>query len=260
MNALRVSIVQSEIAWEDKAQNLQHFGNLLSDLKGKSDLAVFPEMFTTGFSMNAPELAENNAGNTVKNLQAWAKEYQFAITGSFLAKNDDGKLFNRGFFITPEGVTTFADKRHLFRMGGEEQVFSSTDSYPILSYHGWNIRLIVCYDLRFPVWMRNKDNEYDLLICVANFPASRAKVWDILLKARAIENQCYVCGVNRIGTDCTGLAHQGDSMVIDYKGEPILKASNQASILTATIEKEKLTAFRTKFPVWKDADSFEINF
>jgi predicted amidohydrolase len=221
MNTLRVSIVQSDIVWENKIENLIRFHFLLESLEGKCDLAVLPEMFTTGFSMNVPELAETNAGDTVRSLQAWAKELDFAIAGSFLAKNADGQLFNRGFFVTPNGETIFSDKRHLFRMGGEDQVFSSTDSYPIISYQGWNIRLTVCYDLRFPVWMRNKENEYDLLLCVANWPASRAKVWDTLLKARAIENQCYVCGVNRIGTDVTGLAHQGDSMIIDYKGEPI---------------------------------------
>jgi predicted amidohydrolase len=259
MNDLRISIVQSEIAWEDKAKNLTHYYSLLSQLKGKSDLAVLPEMCTTGFSMNVAHLAETNAGNTIQTIQSWAKELDLAVSGSFVAKETDERLFNRGFFITPAGETYFSDKRHLFRIGEENNYFTPAASYSIIPYKGWNIRLIVCYDLRFPVWIRNRENEYDLLLCVANWPQSRATVWNCLLKARAIENLCYVCGANRVGKDGNDILYQGDSVVLDYKGNVVGEAKqNQESVITTVLNKEKLQDFREKFPVWKDADPFAI--
>jgi predicted amidohydrolase len=259
MNNLRISIIQSEIAWEDKEKNLRDCYSLISSLKGKSDLAVLPEMFTTGFSMNAAPLAETNTGNTVQSLQVWSKELNLAISGSFLAKDSDNRLYNRGFFITPEGMSYFSDKRHLFRMSEENTVFTPGKSVSNISYKGWNIRLIICYDLRFPVWIRNRENEYDILLCAANWPAPRAAVWDALLKARAIENVCYVCGVNRTGEDGNGFFYQGGSVLVDYKGRVILEAEQKReSVLTVILNKEELQAFRNKFPVWKDADSFEL--
>ena len=259
MNELRISLVQSDIVWEDKQKNLEHYGNLLKTVAGKSDLAVLPEVFSTGFSMHAEHLAESNDGLTISTLRSLAKEFDMAICGSFLAKGDSGKVFNRGFFITPEGEAFFYDKRHLFRMGEENEHFTAGDKKLIVSYKGWNIRLIICYDLRFPVWARNLDNEYDLLICPANWPAVRTKVWEILLPARALENEAYVCGVNRIGTDGIGVQHQGDSILIDFKGNPIVETEqNQTSVVTGTIRKDALEDFRRKFPAWRDADRFEI--
>jgi predicted amidohydrolase len=182
-----------------------------------------------------------------------------AIAGSFVAKDINGKLFNRGFFVTPNGDASFADKRHLFRISGENRVFTAGTNCPVISYKAWNIRLIVCYDLRFPVWIRNKNKEYDLLLCVANWPTSRATIWKVLLQARAIENLCYVCGVNRIGTDHNGIQYQGDSVVLDFKGDTLLATEvNKASVATTTISQTQLQQFRQKFPVWQDADAFKI--
>jgi len=260
MNNLRISLVQSDIVWEQKEENLNNHYQLISSLKGKSDLVIFPELFSTGFSMNVNELAETNTGNTIQTVKNWSTELNAAISGSFLAKDSDNQIYNRSFFVTPEGKSYFSDKRHLFRMGEENNYYIPGKTYSIISYKGWNIRLIVCYDLRFPVWIRNKNNAYDLLICSANWPKARANVWNTLLKARAIENLCYVCGVNRIGEDANGIYHQGDSALIDYKGNVIGETEeNQIAVKTFTIEKEKLSDFRTKFPAWKDADDFIIS-
>jgi predicted amidohydrolase len=259
MNELRISLVQTLIYWDDKKSNLTHYGNLLKKLSGKTDLAVLPEMFSTGFSMHAGHLAETNDGLTIQTIQRWAKEYGFAVCGSFLAKDDSGKIFNRGFFITPEANAYYYDKWHLFRMGLENEEFTAGNQILTVPYKGWNIRLIICYDLRFPVWTRNQNNAYDLLICPANWPTVRANVWQILLQARALDNQCYVCGVNRIGKDGIDIPHQGDSVLIDFKGNSVLETEpNTESVLTGVIRKDLLEDFRKKFPVWLDADKFEI--
>ena len=256
---MNISIIQSGIVWENIDENLQQYYRLLSPLKGKTDLAVLPETCTTGFSMRAPHLAEPNDGNTMQTFRKWANELDFAIAGSFIAKELDGRMFNRGFFITPEGENYFSDKRHLFRMSEESELLNPGTDYSLITYKGWNIRLIVCYDLRFPVWIRNKANEYDLLLCVANWPQARSQVWDILLKARAIENGCYVCGVNRTGIDGNGISHQGNSVIVDYKGTILLDAGqNPEATLTTTIHKDKLEDFRKRFPAWMDADFFKI--
>jgi len=260
MNELRISLVQAGIFWEDKERNIEHYGNLLKRLSGESDLAVLPEMFSTGFSMQASHLAETNEGATIRAIRLWAKEYDFAITGSFLAKEDDsGRIYNRGFFIEPNGNEWFYDKRHLFRMGLEQNHFTAGDRQVIVPYKGWNFRLIICYDLRFPVWIRNRKNEYDVLICPANWPAVRAQVWQTLLPARALENQCYVCGVNRIGKDGQDTEHQGDSVLIDFKGNRILETiPNEEAVVTGILRKDQLNHFRERFPAWMDADEFEI--
>jgi predicted amidohydrolase len=259
MNELRLSLVQSDIVWENKEKNLEHYGNLLKTLAGKSDLAVLPEVFSTGFSMHAGHLAETNDGLTISTVRSLAKESGLAICGSFLAKNDSDKVFNRGFFVTPEGEAYFYDKRHLFRMGEENNHFTAGDQKRIVSYKGWNIRLIVCYDLRFPVWTRNPDNAYDLLVCPANWPIARSKVWNILLQARALENQAYVCGVNRVGIDGANIPHQGDSVLLDFKAHPIAETKpSHTSVGTGIIRKDALEDFRKKFPAWMDADRFEI--
>lgn len=259
MNNFRISIIQSEIILEDKEKNIKNYHSSISQLKGKSDLVVLPEMFATGFSMNATYLSETDTGKTMQTILNWTRTFNLAISSSFLAKNKDGNLFNRGFFATPEERIYFSDKRHLFRMSEEIYLLNSGKNYTIIPYKNWNIRLIICYDLRFPVWIRNKNNEYDLLLCVANWPKARSNSWKILLKARAIENLCYTCGVNRIGYNGNNILYQGDSMLLDYKGEMLLKTrQNQKSILTTTLYKEKLQDFRNKFPAWKDADSFNL--
>ena len=259
MNELRISLLQAGIFWENKERNIDYYGKLLKKLSGKSDLAVLPEMFSTGFSMQAFHLAETIEGTTVQTVRDWAKKYNLAVCGSFLAKDDSERIFNRGFFVEPDGNAWFYDKRHLFRMGLELQRFTAGDRQVIIPYKGWNFRLIICYDLRFPVWNRNRKNEYDVLICTANWPAARASVWQTLLLARALENQSYVCGVNRIGTDGNSIDHQGDSVLIDFKGNRMQEtALNEESIVTGVLRKNLLDDFREKFPAWKDADEFEI--
>ncbi len=260
MGQLRISLIQSDIVWENKELNLEYFDKLLAPLAGKTDLAVLPEMFSTGFSMDSPQLAEPADGPTMETVRAWANRYGFAICGSYFAVGD-GKIRNRGFFITPDGNDYFYDKRHLFRMGDENQLFTAGEKQTIIPYKGFNIRMIICYDLRFPVWARNVDKAYDLLVCPANWPQVRAYVWSTLLAARAIENYCYVCGVNRVGVDGQGLLHHGDSRLIDFKGNPMADAgTDQESIVTGILDKESLNRFREKFPVWKDADRFDIRY
>ncbi len=255
---LRISMIQSHIIWEDKEENLGYYGELLRRVSGKTDLAVLPETFSTGFSMEVEKLGEPVDGQTIATVKLWAEKYQMAIAGSFIA-SDNGKYYNRCFFITPEGEEMYYDKRHLFHMGGEDKSFSAGNERTIVSYKGWNICLQVCYDLRFPVWSRNVSNEYDLLLYVANWPEPRKKVWRTLLQARAIENMCFVCGVNRVGVDGKGITYRGDSMVISPKGKKLANAGKRKEITrTCTIDKESLAELRQKFPVWKDADAFTL--
>ena len=254
----RVSMIQSHIVREDINENINNFKDLFCRLKGETDLVVLPELFTTGLTTRT-ELAEQNDGKTISEIKKYAADYNFALTGSYMA-SDNGKYFNRAFFITPDGKEYFYDKRHLFSFAGEDKCFSSGAERLVLDYQGWKICLMICYDLRFPVWSRNVDNEYDLLIYVANWPEVRRKAWKALLRARAIENMCYTCGVNRVGTDEDGNKYHGGSSIFSPKGKRIFKVKkNEVSAVTGTIDKEKLESFREKFPVWKDADRFEIN-
>ena len=257
-NTLRLSIIQSHIVWEDISENLGYYGELLRRISGKTDIAVLPEMFTTGFSMRVNDLAETNEGETIASVKKWASTYQMAIVGSFIA-SDNGKCYNRLFLITPEGETWYYDKRHLFSMANENQSFEAGNQRLIVNYRGWKICPLVCYDLRFPVWSRNVNNEYDLLIYVANWPEARKRAWKSLLQARAIENMAYVCGVNRVGTDGSGFTYTGDSLVFTSKGKKLINAGAKEEVIrTCTLKKEKLESFRTKFPVWKDADRFSL--
>lgn len=256
---LRVSMVQSHIIWEDKNENLGYYGELLRRISGKTDLAVLPETFSTGFTMNIEPLADEADGITVNTIKKWAADYKMAVAGSFIAK-DNGKYYNRAFFITPEGDSLFYDKRHLFQMGHEDQYFTAGDKRLVVSYRGWNICLLVCYDLRFPVWSRNVNNEYDLLIYCANWPEARKKVWKILLQARAIENMSYVCGVNRVGIDGKGFTYRGDSLIISPKGKKLADAGKREEVTrTVSLSMDEVSELRSKFPAWKDADDFTIN-
>lgn len=260
MNPLRVSLLQADIAWEDKQENLRRLRAKLETLRGQTDVAILPETFSTGFSMNPAALAEPTDGSTITTLRRWAEECGVAICGSYIACGDTpGTYANRAFFLTPEGDAHFADKRHLFRMGGEAEHYTPGEKRLIVNYRGWNICLLVCYDLRFPVWSRNRHNEYDLLIYVANWPASRRKVWDVLLQARALENISYVCGVNRIGEDFHGTPHDGGSAAWSPKGERLANVPDHAEgIATTTLDGNALQRFRERFPAWKDADGFSI--
>lgn len=189
---MRISILQTDIVWENKQENLRRLREKLETLRGTTEIVVLPETFSTGFSMNTASLAEPTTGETIATLRQWSEEYRLALAGSYIAcetASEGGKpsYYNRAFFLTPEGNAYYYDKRHLFRMGHETEHFTPGNRRPIIRYRGWNILLLVCYDLRFPVWSRNTSNEYDLLIYVANWPIPRRKVWDILLQARALE-------------------------------------------------------------------------
>lgn len=258
-NDLRISFLQFPIEWEQKEKNLVSCESRLKEAKGKTDLVILPEMFTTGFSMNAAALAEEMTGKTVSTVKRWANTYNLAITGSFIAHEEE-HFYNRAFFITPDGQVYHYDKRHLFSMAGETKIYTAGSKRPIISYRGWNICLQICYDLRFPVWSRNQDHAYDLLIYMANWPEVRSSVWQPLLQARAIENQTYVCGVNRTGVDGKGFNYIGGSVLFSPKGERMGCAYNRKlCLLTRTLSAEKLTSFRRKFPVANDQDSFQIN-
>lgn len=255
---MRITLIQDIIFWADKAANIQKVEDQLILLAGKTDLVVLPEMFTTGFCTEKLQLAEKMDGITVQTLKTWAVKYKMAITGSFIA-NEEEKIYNRAFFVFPSGEIETADKRHLFSLGGEHEHFTPGDKRLIVNYEEFNILVLVCYDIRFPVWSRNVNAEYDLAIYVANFPQRRIIDWDILLQARAVENQAYVCGVNRVGVDGLGIDYDGHSALLDFKAKPLLKFSeNKTSIQTAVITIEPLERYRHKFDVLRDADKFEI--
>lgn len=263
---LNIAAIEDNIIWADKKANITQLRKNIDFLPSGIDLVILPEMFSTGFIVDkdsANNLAERNTEDTIKELQNLSNEHRFAIAGSFLARTA-GKLYNRAFFIEPSGDETFYDKHHLFRMAGECDIFSAgAVQSPVVRFRGWNIKLLVCYDLRFPVWCRNtKDNNFDLLIFVANWPKARINAWTTLLSARAIENESYVCGVNRCGVDPNGIEYaDGTSAIIDYKGKIIgcrNTESKHPQIINAVLDYKKLQSFREKFPAWKDADDFDI--
>ena len=258
MHPLKISIVQTDIAWENKQENLRMLREKLHALRGTTEIVVLPEMFSTGFTMKSRELVEPVSGITVRILKELAADFQLALCGSFIC-SERSNYYNRAFFITPEGEEFYYDKRHLFRMGNEAEYFSSGNNKLIISYRGWNICLLVCYDLRFPVWSRNVNNEYDLLIYVASWPQARRLAWDTLLCARALENMCYVCGVNRIGVDGNKLIYNGGSVVFSAKGEVLASVPDgEEGIETVSLSLISLQQLRDKFPVWKDADAFRL--
>ena len=254
---LRITLAQVELEWKNPEQNRNNLGLRILELSGKSDLVILPETFTTGFSVNAADFAEPMKGPTVNWLLDLSRSSGLAIGGSLFIK-DNGHYYNRFVFVTPLSEIFFYDKRHLFSMGGESMLFTAGDKRQIINYMGWRIALYVCYDIRFPVWCRNL-NDTDLMIFTANWPASRTEVWKILLKARAIENQVYVAGVNRIGSDGEGILYVGESQVINPRGE-LIPENDLASAgwLTYEISKNSLNDFREKFPVSSDADRFTI--
>jgi omega-amidase len=252
---MKITIVQPETIWEDKPANFRKIEKMLGKTIGETDLAVLPEMFTTGFSLNAETLAEDLSGETFKWMNNLSGTCNMAICGSFIAKSRN-KYYNHFLFVTPQGKTFSYNKRHLFSLGGENEIFSQGEKRQIFNYCGFRILAIVCYDLRFPVWIRNR-GDYDVMICVASWPDVRREAWNSLLKARAIENQCYVVGVNRTGQDNAGLQYAGDSVILDPLGKIIGKVNEyEEGIATVDISLSELQSFREIFPVWKDADDF----
>ncbi|MDD2559876.1 MAG: nitrilase family protein [Bacteroidales bacterium] len=258
---MRISLIQTDIAWAEPEVNLQKYLGLLSALQGKSDLAVLPEMCLSGFGAPASEISETNQGKYISRLRKAAADYELAVTGSFSAFDEKTeRYFNRAFFFTPDGLSYYYDKKHLFSIGDETKAYSAGNKLLTFKYLNWNIRLIVCYDLRFPLWCRNRQNEYDLLLVVANWPQARQKAWTTLLQARALENLAYVCGVNRLGEDGLGVVYRGDSVLLDYKANALstLKAGLEQTE-TVSLDLEALRDFRQKFPAWKDADAFQFS-
>lgn len=255
MRNLTVSLIQCELAWESPEDNRRQIAQHIEGLDNIGDVIVLPEMFTTGFSMNALENAEQPGGDTEVWLQGLATRHDCAITGS-IAVHGEGGIYNRMLFVTPKTSHSY-DKRHLFRMAGEHRRYSAGNERVIVSWRGWRILLQVCYDLRFPVFSRNLE-DYDLALYVANWPEKRRLHWRHLLVARAIENQAYVVGVNRLGNDANGFAYSGDSLAISADGELLLDLFDRAENATVELNAQRLLAYREKFPCQLDRDMFKL--
>lgn len=255
MQTLNISLIQTALHWENVDANLQMFTQKIEGITD-ADIIVLPEMFNTGFTMNSTDMAELLGGKTTRWMKDLAAKKQAVITGSIIIE-EGGKHFNRLIWMQPDGIFYTYDKRHLFRMGNEHEYYSAGNKKLVLEYKGWRICPMICYDLRFPVWIRNK-NEYDLLLFVANWPARRAYHWRTLLIARAIENQSYVLGVNRVGDDGNGVAHEGPTMIIDPLGKTLKEVTKEEAIISAEINLNNVQAYRNKFPAWQDADNFSL--
>ncbi|MBU1283092.1 MAG: amidohydrolase [Gammaproteobacteria bacterium] len=253
---LQLALIQTTLVWQDPAANRAHFELLLTQARG-ADLIVLPEMFSTGFSMDSAALAEPEGGMTSQWLREQAEGLQAVITGSLIIQADDGSYRNRLLWARPDGSLAYYDKRHLFRMAGEHKHYSAGDQQVLLEVNGWQVRPLICYDLRFPVWSRDPQTT-DLLLYTANWPAARRNHWNRLLPARAIENLCYVAAVNRIGEDGKGHAYSGDSQVLDYQGEPLLEPGAADGVFQVTLKAAELAAYRERFPAYRDADAFDL--
>ncbi len=253
---LRVTLIQADLAWQDPATNRRNLAAHFRGLAGHTDLIVLPEMFTTGFSMATGSLAETMAGATVGWLREEAAAIGCAITGSLIVE-EGGRHFNRLVWATPDGNVVHYDKRHLFRMAREQEHYAPGNRRLVVELKGWRLCPLVCYDLRFPVWSRSR-GDYDVLLYVANWPSRRRAAWSALLRARAIENVCYVVGVNRVGKDGNGANYSGDSVALDFLGQVLGGDRDGAFVETAVLDRESLAAFRRDFPVHLDADDFEL--
>lgn len=259
MDNLIITTIQTHLYWEDVAKNLAHFDAKINAINAKTDVVVLPEMFTTGFTMNPDVLAEEHGGKGLQWMMQKSKEKNCVVVGSISVK-ENNKFYNRLYWTKPDGSYEFYDKRHLFHVGNEDQYYTAGNKKLVIEYKGWKICPLICYDLRFPVWSRNtKDNTYDVLIYVANWPQVRSYPWKQLLIARAIENQVYVVGVNRIGEDDNSIIHSGDSAIINPRGELLNTPSNKDSIETVSLSNTYLQDFRKTFPVMLDGDEFEMN-
>lgn len=247
---LNILCLETDTVWRDKERNLEQVVSLVSRYGKDVDIVVLPEMFATGFTFDA-ELAESDSGLIISGIRRIASDFNVAVCGTFLAEENDG-LYNRCFFIEPCGTYHKYDKRHLFCLSKESSELKPGNETSVFEYLGWNISMFVCYDLRFPVWMRNKGLKYDLAILPANWPEIRNYAWEHLTIARAIENQAYLVAVNRSGTDEMNLQYAGNSMVLDFKGMKI--ADCREHVLIATLDYSKLVRFRDKYQFWRDAD------
>lgn len=269
MADLTVTLIQTDLHWEDIDANIYLLDQKINSIDEPTEVVILPEMFTTGFSMHPAKLAQRMDGSALRWMKQKAKEKNIILTGSLIIA-EEGKCYNRLIWMQPDGRFGQYDKRHLFAYAGEDKQYAAGNKRLIASVKGWKVCLSVCYDLRFPVWMRQSpslspmDKEskgeglYDLLVCVANWPESRGTAWKALLQARAIENQAFVAGVNRVGKDGNGIVHGGDSSLIDPRGEIIYQLNGEEDIFTFTLSKQFVEMTRNEFPFLKDADKFMI--
>jgi len=270
MSTLTITGIQSTLHWEDKKANLQMFGEKIIPISQQSEIVVLPEMFSTGFSMQPKKLAETMDGETMQWMKQVSAKKKIILTGSVIIE-ENGNYYNRLVWVLPTGQVGYYDKRHLFAYAEEDHHYTRGQKRLIASVKGWKINCLVCYDLRFPVWSRQASPlaplqrrgeqsapEYDVLIYVANWPERRANAWTTLLRARAIENQCYVIGVNRTGDDGNKIHYTGESMAVDPMGEILYCKKDEDDVFTVTLDKSHLEKVREKFPFWKDADVFKI--
>jgi omega-amidase len=257
MPYLKVALVQTELVWEDPAANRTRFDQHLAAMEDAPDLVVLPEMFTTGFTMAGAQLAETMDGPSVEWLRNKAVRLKVHLTGSLIIE-EDGAVYNRLLWATPQGELHIYDKRHLFRMSGEHDVYSAGRRLLTVTIGSWRVRPFICYDLRFPVWTRNVEQAYDVALFVANWPAARATHWKTLLKARAVENQVYVIGVNRVGRDGNGHVYAGDSMLLDPLGETRFHAADRERAHVVDLDRALLEEYRLQFPAWRDADAWSL--
>ena len=264
MQDLRVTLIQASTVWHDAAANRALYGDLCLSVKGQTDLIVLPETFLSGFSTDVATNAQSMQSESIAWLKALAHECTAVVTGSIVVR-EGNTVFNRLIWMRPDGTHSYYDKRHLFRMAGEHERFGMGQTRLIVELNGWRICPMVCYDLRFPVFARNRfgdakpeNRDYDALIFVANWPSPRSYAWKTLLRARAIENLSYCVGVNRTGTDGNHLNYSGDSVVLDYLGQPIIECGAQPQVVTTTLSWNALQEHRSRFPAYLDADEFEL--
>jgi omega-amidase len=257
MKNLKISLIQADLIWENPVANLDMLDEMIGKVPAETDLVLLPETFATGFTMRSEEYAENENGRSVTWMKKMAVEHSVHITGSLIIRDEAG-IRNRLLWVSPEGIAGTYDKRHLFRMGREDKHFFPGSSRRIFRLGDFNFMPQICYDLRFPVFSRNR-GDYDVLFYVANWPESRHTVWETLLRARAIENQSYVIGVNRSGKDGEGMDHNGGSCIIDPMGRVMASLNHSAGILNGILDYQKIKEFREKFQAWKDADHFTLS-
>lgn len=252
---LQIALIQSDLIWEHPKENRTAFHEKIQQVKAGTDLIVLPEMFTTGFTMNAASVAETMEGETVAWMRQIAREKEAAVTGS-LVISEDGHYYNRSVFAYPSGEIAHYDKKHTFTLAGEDTIYTAGTVQQIVAFKGWKLCLLICYDLRFPVWARNTQN-YDALFYVASWPEPRIAAWDTLLKARAIENMCYTIGVNRVGVDANGHHYPGHSAVYDVLGRPVVFSKDE-EIVYAELHKDHIRETREKYRFLEDRDHFTL--
>lgn len=256
---MRVALLQYPVVWAEVQENLRLTELRLRAIAGEADVAVLPEMFSTGFCTNIPHMADTMDGETMCRVRSWANVLNMAIVGTFMCK-DGGNLYNRGFFVEPNGKCHFIDKRHLYPGRGESELFTAGTERPIVEYKGVKFCLQICYDLRFPVWTRNKSGfDYDILIYCSAWPDVKIQAWDVMLASRCLENQCYLVGVNCVGDDGLGLHYKGHSVAYDTRLQRLVWfEDDEEGTKIADFDMDRLTHFRKVLPLWKDSDRFEI--